>query len=93
MSNEKKEICAPIKNISYFSYFNHKLYDNQIYTQYEDNLSKANINTYQSTEETSSNTNTLDNSITSIENEDKFFPLNLYPRDSNFVCNFFTYLL
>ena len=77
MSNEKKEICAPIKNISYFSYFNHKLYDNQIYTQYEDDLSKANIDTYQSTEESSSNTNTSDNSIISIENEDKFIPLNL----------------
>ena len=76
MSKEKKEKSTPTtKHISYFSYFNHQLYNNQTYTQYDDNTSKTYINSYQSTEESSSNNS--DTSINSIENEDKFIPLHL----------------
>lgn len=75
MSKEKKEKGINKETISYFSYFNHKLYDNLIYTQYENNFIKHDSH-YQSTEEESSS-NTSYNSGNSIKNEDKFIPLNL----------------
>ena len=75
MSKEKIEKCTNKETISYFSYFNHKLYDNLIYTQYENNFIKHDSH-YQSTEEESSS-NTSYNSGNSIKNEDKFIPLNL----------------
>ena len=74
MSEQKTEECFVNNNLQYFSYFNHKLYDSPIFIQEEENFNKLDINN-QSIEESPDNTS--HQSINSIDDEDKFIPLNL----------------
>ena len=74
MSEQKTEECFTNNNLQYFSYFNHKLYDSPILIQEEENFTKLDINN-QSIEESSDNTS--HQSINSVDDEDKYIPLNL----------------
>ena len=77
MSKGIKENSAIEKNLSYFPYFNHKLYENPSEIQeeeYYDN-SSSDIKTNQSLEDSS--TNISNESITSIDDQEKLIPLNL----------------
>ena len=74
MSEQKTEECFINNNMQYFSYFNHKLYDSPIFIQEEENFTKLDINN-QSIEESSDNTS--HQSVNSIDDEDKYIPLNL----------------
>ena len=77
MSKGVKESSANQKNISYFPYFNHKLYENPseiLEEEYYDN-SCSDIKTNQSLEDSS--TSISHESITSIDDEEKLIPLNL----------------
>ena len=77
MSKGIKENSAIEKNLSYFPYFNHKLYENPSEIQeeeYYDN-SSSDIKTNQSLEDSS--TNISQESITSIDEQEKLIPLNL----------------
>ena len=74
MSEQKTEECFTNNNLQYFSYFNHKLYDSPILIQEEENFNKLDINN-QSIEESSDNTS--HQSINSVDDEDKYIPLNL----------------
>jgi hypothetical protein len=77
MSKGIKENSAIEKNLSYFPYFNHKLYENPSEIQeeeYYDN-SSSDIKTNQSLEDSS--TNISHESITSIDDQEKLIPLNL----------------
>ena len=72
MLKDNKE-CSTNEN--YFSYFNHKLYENPSDIQEEENyLNKICINS-QSSEESS--TNTSHESLNPIDNEEELIPLNL----------------
>lgn len=74
MSNEEMKKSAD-DGLTYFSYFNHKLYDNPIYFQEEKSLSKSNCKCQSTEEDSLSNNSQI--SINSIDNEDKYIPLNL----------------
>ena len=74
MSEQKTEECFINNNMQYFSYFNHKLYDSPIFIQEEENFTKLDINN-QSIEESSDNTS--HQSVNSLDDEDKYIPLNL----------------
>jgi hypothetical protein len=74
MSEQKTKECFINNNMQYFSYFNHKLYDSPIFIQEEENFTKFDINN-QSIEESSDNTS--HQSVNSIDDEDKYIPLNL----------------
>lgn len=77
MSKGIKENSATEKNISYFPYFNHKLYENPSEVEeeeyYDNSCSDIKIN--QSLEDSS--TNISHESITSIDDQEKLIPLNL----------------
>lgn len=77
MSKGIKENSAIEKNLSYFPYFNHKLYENPSEIQeeeYYDN-SSSDIKTNQSLEDSS--TSISHESIASIDDQEKLIPLNL----------------
>ena len=75
MSNERKNQGFYKNDRSYFSYFNHKLYDNPIFLQDDEIIINSNPN-LNSFEEESSSTSSHNN-VSSINNEDKYIPLNL----------------
>ena len=74
MSEGKIEKCNVNNNFTYFSYFNHKLYDNPTYMEVEESDNKSD-NNIQSIEESTNNTSLQ--SISSINKEDNFIPFNL----------------
>ena len=77
MSKGIKENSAIENNLSYFPYFNHKLYENPSEIQEEEYYenSSSDIKTNQSLEDSS--TNISHESITSIDDQEKLIPLNL----------------
>ena len=73
MSEGKIEKCT-VNNLTYFSYFNHKLYENPTYFIAEENDNNSNQNN-QSLDESTDNASLQ--SINSINKEDRYIPLNL----------------
>ena len=77
---EKKENCANENTSNYFSFFNHKLFDNPLdYQEYPESQQKEylnNLNTYSQSLEGSS-TNSSNESFNSLDNEERLIPLNL----------------
>ena len=74
MLEQKSEESFTNNNLQYFSYFNHKLYESPIFIQEEEKFTKLDINN-QSIEDSSDNTS--HQSENSIDDEDKYIPLNL----------------
>ena len=72
--------CANENTSNYFSFFNHKLFENPLdYQEYPESQQKEylnNLNTYSQSLEGSS-TNSSNESFNSLDNEERLIPLNL----------------
>ena len=82
------EKSAISNDLTYFSYFNHTLYDNPMFLQHEDISTKSNFKSQTIEEEELSNHSYYN--ATSSDNEDKYIPfnlLNLSPTKKSLINN------